>query len=66
MNNQNKKTAIVFALNDTYAFCLYASICSLKKHSPKLVQQSDILIYVCDMTDTNKKTLNTLNVKIIN
>ncbi|MBR4632883.1 MAG: hypothetical protein IKO48_06170 [Elusimicrobia bacterium] len=66
MNNQNKKTAIVFALNDTYAFCSYASICSLKKHSPKLVQQSDILIYVCDMTDTNKKALNTLNVKIIN
>ena len=65
MSNQNKKTAIVFALNDVYAFSLYVSICSLKKHSPKLVQQSDILIYVCDMSDSSKKALNTLNVKII-
>ena len=65
MNNQNKKTAIVFAVNDLYAFCLYVSICSLIKNSPELVRQSDIIIYLYDVSEANKKALSTLNVKIV-
>lgn len=61
----NKKTAIVFATNDVYAFCLYVSICSLIKNSPELVKQSDIILYLYDVADANKKALSTLNVKII-
>lgn len=65
MNNQNKKNAIVFAVNDLYAFCLYVSICSLIKNSPELVKQSDIIIYLYDVSDESKKALKTLDVKII-
>lgn len=61
----NKKTAIVFATNGVYAFCLYVSICSLIKNSPELVKQSDIILYLYDVADANKKALSTLNVKII-
>jgi len=68
MNNsqETKKTAIVFAINGLYAFCTYVSILSLFKHSPQLAKQSDIYIYVCDISDTDKKALRTLgNIKII-
>lgn len=61
----NKKTAIVFATNNVYAFCLYVSICSLIKNSPELVKQSDIILYLYNVADANKKALSTLNVKII-
>lgn len=61
MINQTKKTAIVFAINDAYAFCLYVSICSLIKNSPLLVNQSNIFIYTHKVSDRNKKTLSSLN-----
>ncbi|MBQ3835324.1 MAG: hypothetical protein II816_07420 [Elusimicrobia bacterium] len=66
MINQNKKTAIVFAINDLYSFCLYVSIRSLIKNSPLLLDESDIIIYTYDISTKNKDTLKTLdNVKII-
>jgi len=66
MISQNKKVAIVFAVNDLYCFCLYVSICSLIKNSPLLISQSDIIIYTYNISKKNRDTLGTLNnVKII-
>lgn len=68
MNNSQeiKKTAVVFAINGLYAFCTYVSIMSLIKHSPELTKQSCIYIYVCDISDADKKALSALgNIKII-
>ncbi len=60
------KTAVIFAINGTYAFCLYVSICSLIKNSPKLYEQSDIIIYANDISKRDKFALKTLqNLKII-
>ena len=62
----NKKTAIVFAINGKYAFCLYVSICSLFKNSPLLMKQADIVVYTNNVSDRDKKTLKTINnIKII-
>ncbi len=66
MNNANKKTAVVFAINGSYAFCLYVSIYSLIKNSPLLAKQSDIIIYTNNVSAEDKKTLSKLdNIKII-
>ena len=62
----SKKIAVVFAINELYSFCIYVSICSLLKNSPHLMQQSDIIIYNCNMSDRDKNVFNTFdNIRII-
>ena len=50
-----KKTAILFASSEVYAYAMFVAITSLLEHSPRLAEQADIFIYAYRWSDKTKK-----------
>ena len=64
---QQHQTCIFAGCDDKYAFCLYVSLWSLLKHSPKLAQEADIFVAGFKLSAENKKALESLpGVHVIN
>jgi len=63
----NNKIVVMSIATGAYAFCLYVSILSLIKNSPKLSKFADILLLVKDIPDCDKKALKSLgyNVNVV-
>lgn len=57
----NNKNAIYFAITDNYSFAVANVIMGLNKHSAKLMQSCDILIYHNDVSEKNQKLLKSLH-----
>ncbi|MCL2887937.1 MAG: hypothetical protein FWF35_01290 [Elusimicrobia bacterium] len=53
-----KKKAVFLATNERFVFAVGTLLLSLKKTSPKTVENCDILIYVQDVSDKSKEILN--------
>ena len=58
MNNQPKKTAVLFACSNSFAFALYVTLRSFFAHSPELAKISDIYVFNYNWSPTTKKIIS--------
>ncbi|MGB2578660.1 lipopolysaccharide biosynthesis glycosyltransferase [Elusimicrobium simillimum] len=54
----NKKNAIFFSCNQRFIFTLCIALMSLKKNSPKVLENTDILVYYQGFTEEDKNFIN--------
>lgn len=55
----SKKTVVISASSNDYAFALFVTLKSLFKHSPKLMEQAELIIYGYQYTQKTKDLLRT-------
>lgn len=58
MNNQPKKTAVLFACSNAFAFALYVTLRTFFSRSAELANMSDIYVFNYKWTDTTKKLIS--------
>lgn len=57
--------AVAVAISNNYTFAFANLLIGLKKHSANLMEETDVLCYQEDLTEKNKKLLQTIHTKLI-